>query len=68
MNTEEIREYIDGHGIKHTWVAEGLGISKSYLSLILSGSRVAPEWFEPKIIQLLKIGESNGEKQSNRPS
>lgn len=63
MSIEEIREYIDNNGLKHTWVATGLGISKSYLSLILSGTRVAPAWFEGKIYKLLKIKgeESNGE-------
>ena len=63
METSEIRDYIDSHGLKHTWVAKGLGISKSYLSLILSGTRVAPAWFEGKITRLLKIKgeEPNGE-------
>lgn len=49
-----IKRYIDDNGLKHTWVANKLGISRSYLSLIFSGTRVAPEWFESKIIKLLK--------------
>ena len=55
MEASEIRNYIDSHGLKHTWVAKSLGISKSYLSLILSGTRVAPAWFEGKITKLLNI-------------
>lgn len=65
---EYIRQHIDNNGIKHTWVADKLSISKSYLSLILSGTRVAPQWFESKVTELLKInkkGNTNEQRKSN---
>ena len=62
MELGSIKDYIDNHGLKHTWVAKRLGISRSYLSLIFSGTRVAPEWFEGKIVKLLNIkGEESNE-------
>ncbi len=68
MNLEYIRKHIDNNGIKHTWVADRLEISKSYLSLILSGTRTAPRWFEIKITKILKInnkGVTNEQRKSD---
>ncbi len=67
MNLDNIRHHIDSNGIKHTWVADRLEIAKSYLSLILSGTREAPIWFESRINQILKIneGEINEQRKSD---
>ena len=67
MEMNHIRQYIDENGIKHTWVADRLHISKSYLSLILSGTRTAPQWFEERINKILKIkkGETNEQRKSD---
>ena len=67
MDLDYIRKYIDNNGIKHTWVADKLQISKSYLSLILSGTRTAPSWFEKKVVRVLKIkkGETNEQRKPN---
>lgn len=43
MNVENIRTKLDQWGIKHTWFAQQLGVSKSLLSLWLSSERQMPE-------------------------
>ena len=63
MNLDYIRKHIDNNGIKHTWVADKLQISKSYLSLILSGTRTAPSWFEKKAVRVLKINKGEIDEQ-----
>lgn len=57
MDTDRIKEYLVNNGIKQSWVAKQLSISDTYLSLILSGDRVPPEWFESDINMLLNKGE-----------
>lgn len=67
MEMDYIKQHIDNNGIKHTWIADKLQISKSYLSLILSGTRSAPSWFEKEVLKLLKInkGEINEFRKSD---
>ena len=54
MSIREIKEYLEENGIKQVWLAEKLNISTPYLSLILSGERVAPEWWKSKVGGILK--------------
>ena len=42
----ELRDIIKKNGIKQSWIAEKLGISASYLSLILSRKRRLTEEME----------------------
>ena len=43
MKVETIREKLDKWGIKHTWFADKLGVSKALLSLWLSNERQMPD-------------------------
>tara|TARA_Y100001938_G_C8041522_1_gene406403 strand:- start:1025 stop:1201 length:177 start_codon:yes stop_codon:yes gene_type:complete len=56
MDIAKIRDYLEENGIKQVWLADKLNISRSYLSLILSGDRVTPEWFIDKV-RLIINGE-----------
>tara|TARA_Y100000593_G_scaffold32119_1_gene63312 strand:- start:8454 stop:8630 length:177 start_codon:yes stop_codon:yes gene_type:complete len=58
MDTDKIKQYLVNNGIKQSWVAKQLNISDTYLSMILSGDRVPPEWFESDINTLLNNKES----------
>jgi len=42
----ELREIIKENGIKQSWIAEKLGVSASYLSLILNRKRRLTEEME----------------------
>tara|TARA_Y100000401_G_scaffold58141_1_gene46008 strand:+ start:2132 stop:2317 length:186 start_codon:yes stop_codon:yes gene_type:complete len=53
MDTDKIKQYLVKNGIKQSWLAKRLSISDTYLSLILSGDRVPPEWFESDITNIL---------------
>ena len=48
----ELRSIIKENGIKQSWIAEKLGISASYLSLILNRKRRLTEKMEDAISQL----------------
>jgi len=50
----ELREIIKENGIKQSWIAEKLGISASYLSLILSRKRRLTEEMENDFSLLLE--------------
>jgi len=39
----KLRKYMDDRGIKHTFVAQKVGISKALLSLYVNGLRVPPD-------------------------
>ncbi len=55
MLGELIKKYLNENGIKHTYVAEELGIKKNLFSAMLSGKRkiTAEEYF--KICIVLKL-------------
>ena len=54
MKVDDIKRFIDENGVKQVWLANKVGISESYLSLILSEDRVATEWVQNKIINIIK--------------
>ena len=54
MIVDDLREFIEKNGVKQVWLARKIGISESYLSLILSEDRVATEWVSSKIIDIIK--------------
>ena len=58
MEHTRIKEFIEEHGIKQSWVAKRLNISPSYLSLMLSGDRVISDLVKTKIMDILKIQEN----------
>jgi len=49
MKTNNIKDYIKDCGITQRWLAVRLGISPSYLCLILNRDRNKPKWFDYKI-------------------
>ena len=49
-----LRKQISEKGLKVSWVANKLGISQPYLSLMLKGERHMTEEIETKIKSLLK--------------
>ena len=53
MKVDDIKRFIDENGVKQVWLANKVGISESYLSLILSEDRVATEWVQNKIINII---------------
>tara|TARA_R100001082_G_scaffold22667_3_gene10985 strand:- start:1238 stop:1414 length:177 start_codon:yes stop_codon:yes gene_type:complete len=57
MIVDDLREFIEKNGVKQVWLANKIGISESYLSLILSEDRVVTESIKTKIKSI--IGESN---------
>ena len=58
MKVETIREKLDEWGIKHTWFADQLGVSKALLSLWLSNERQMPDEKNEQAIKILKeLGE-----------
>jgi ribosome-binding protein aMBF1 (putative translation factor) len=59
---DEIKGYLVDNGVKRNWLAKKLKISDSYLSLILSGDRVPPEWFGNKINKIMNKENKNGEE------
>ena len=50
----ELREIIKENGIKQSWIAEKLGVSASYLSLILNRKRRLTEEMENDFSLLLE--------------
>ena len=54
MKVDDIKRFIDENGVKQVWLANKVGISESYLSLILSEDRVSTEWVQNKIINIIK--------------
>jgi hypothetical protein len=50
-----IFEYLDGHGIKRTWLAGQLGLSAGRLCMIESGRRPAPDRFMAQSCRVLGI-------------
>ena len=58
MDYRIIKEFIEEHGIKQSWIAKRLKISPSYLSLMLSGDRVLSELVKTKLMDILKIQEN----------
>ena len=50
-----LRKRIDELGIKHVFIADKLGISRAYLSMMLSGAAPMSEENERKIKDMLKI-------------
>ena len=53
MNVEKIRVKLDEWGIKHTWFAEQLGVSKTLLSLWLSNERQMPNDKNKQAVKIL---------------
>lgn len=55
MIVDDLKAFIDENGVKQVWLAKKIGISESYLSLILSEDRVPTESIISKIKSI--IGE-----------
>jgi len=55
MIVDDLKAFIDENGVKQVWLAKKIGISESYLSLILSEDRVPTESIKSKIKSI--IGE-----------
>ena len=49
----ELKDLIERHGIKQSWIATKLGISSAYLSLILNEKRRLTEKIENDFSQLI---------------
>ena len=54
---KELRRKIDELGIKHVFIAGKLGVSRAYLSMMLSGTVPMSEENERKIKDMLKIAD-----------
>ena len=65
MNMSNLRDYLTRNGVKQGWLAKKLNISDSYLSLILSGDRVPPEWFEGGVDSLFNNKEKKDGNENN---
>lgn len=46
VDVKKLREKMDDNGIKHLYIAEKLGCSKSHLSKILAGQRGTEEFLK----------------------
>ena len=53
METDQIKNYLKDNGTTQRWLAKQLGISPSYLCLILNEDRDKPEWFDYKMRGIL---------------
>lgn len=51
----DIRRLIDARGIRHRWLADRLGISRSHLSHLLSGDRRFTDAQAVRLAELLQI-------------
>ena len=54
METTQIKNYLKDNGTTQRWLATQLGISPSYLCLILNKDRNKPKWFDYKMRGILK--------------
>lgn len=50
----DLRSKIDSKGLKHSWVADKIGIHKTALSHYLSNLRPMPDEVKSKILELTK--------------
>ncbi len=50
----DLRKRIDEKGLKHSWVAQKIGIHKTALSQYLNSFRETPDDVKNKIIELTK--------------
>lgn len=55
----DIQALIRERGLKQNWIADQLGISAPYFSLILSGRRPLPEVFIKPLAKLLRVRVSD---------
>lgn len=55
MNVVEIRDYLTSRGLKYKWLANQIGISESYMSLLISGKRNWNQNFIEKTADVLDI-------------
>ena len=55
MNVLEIRDYLPSRGLKYKWLANQIGISESYMSLLISGKRNWNQNFIEKTADVLDI-------------
>ena len=55
MNFLEIRDYLTSRGLKYKWLANQIGISESYMSLLISGKRNWNQNFIEKTADVLDI-------------
>ena len=55
MNVLEIRDYLTSRGLKYKWLANQIGISESYMSLLISGKRNWNQNFIEKTADVLDI-------------
>jgi|TARA_Y100001938_G_C7738448_1_gene258115 antitoxin component HigA of HigAB toxin-antitoxin module len=55
MNIVEIRDYLTSRGLKYKWLANQIGISESYMSLLISGKRNWNQNFIEKTADVLDI-------------
>tara|TARA_A100000172_G_scaffold80972_1_gene72162 strand:+ start:5242 stop:5481 length:240 start_codon:yes stop_codon:yes gene_type:complete len=55
MNIVEIKDYLSSRGLKYKWLANRIGVSESYMSLLISGKRNWQEGFINKTADALDI-------------
>lgn len=55
MNVVEIKDYLTSRGLKYKWLANQIGISESYMSLLISGKRNWNQNFIEKTADVLDI-------------
>ena len=55
MNVLEIKDYLTSRGLKYKWLANQIGISESYMSLLISGKRNWNQNFIEKTADVLDI-------------
>lgn len=51
----DVRGLIDARGIRHRWLADRLGISRSHLSHLLSGDRRFSEAQAARLAEILQV-------------
>ena len=54
MNSGDIKALLKVRGIKHKWIADQLGLSAAYFSMMINGHRKAPPDFSKNILNILK--------------
>jgi len=54
MDSGEIKTLLKKLGIKHKWIADKIGLSPAYFSMMINGHRKPPPGFNKSILNILK--------------
>ena len=57
MDSGEIKALLKKLGIKHKWIADKVGLSPAYFSMMINGHRTPPPGFSKSILNILKQNE-----------